>query len=126
MPARSSGNAALSYNAQACTGLLSVTVTHNTDMLDAADINDQRKSYVAGQATSTLSGECFYDQGDAAMAAMEGDSVNPTSRAVVVTMDTGMTITGNAFVSSFSSTAGTNDVLRASFELQFTGTVTIA
>ena len=126
MPARSSGNGAISYNTQVSTGLLTVTVSHSADMLDAADINDQRKSYISGQATTTASGECFYDQGDPCMAVMETDSTNPVSRAVVITMDTGMTITGNAFVSSFSATAGTNDLLRASFELQFTGAVTIA
>jgi hypothetical protein len=37
-----------------------------------------------------------------------------------------MTISGSAFITSFSSTAGTNDLVRASFELQFTGTVTVA
>jgi hypothetical protein len=126
MPARSSGNAAISYNSQVSTGLLSVTVNSTGDMLEATDINDQRKSFIAGQASSTASGEIFYDQGDPCMAVMETDSLNPTSRTVTITMDTGMTISGSAFITSFSSTAGTNDLVRASFELQFTGTVTVA
>jgi hypothetical protein len=126
MPALSSTNAAISYNGQVSTGLLTVTVNHTGDMIETADISDQRKSYIAGQATSTASGEIFYDQGDPCMADMEDDSVNPVSRSVVITLSTGMTVSGNAFVTSFSATAGTNDVVRASFELQFTGTVTIA
>jgi hypothetical protein len=95
-------------------------------MLEATDINDQRKSFIAGQASSTASGEIFYDQGDPCMAVMETDALNPVSRSVTITMDTGMTIAGSAFITSFSSTAGTNDLVRASFELQFTGTVTVA
>lgn len=126
MPALSSTNARLSYNSQVSTGLLTVTVNHTGDMIETADIEDQRKTYIAGQATSTASGEIYYDQGDPCMAVLETDSVNPVSRAVVITLSTGMTVSGNAFVTSFSSTAGTNDVVRASFELQFTGTVTIA
>ena len=126
MPALSSKDAASSYNSQVSTGLLNITVNSTADMLEATDIGDQRKSFIAGQASTTASGEIYYDQADACMAVMETDSVNPVSRAVVITMSTGMTITGNAFITSFSSAAGMNDTVRASFELQFTGTVTIA
>ena len=125
MPAISSGNAALSYNSQVSTGLLNVTVNHNADMLEATDLNDQRKSFIAGQAMTTASGEIYYDQGDLCMAVLETDSVNPVSRSVVITLATGMTVTGNAFVTSFSAVAGTNEIVRANFELQFTGAVTI-
>lgn len=126
MPAISSGTAAISYNAKVSTGLLNVTVNSTADMLEATDIADQRKSYIAGQASTTASGEIFYDQGDGCMADMETDALNPVSRAVVITMATGMTVSGQAFITSFSATAGLNDTLRASFELQFSGTVTVA
>lgn len=125
MPAISSGNAALSYNSQVSTGLLNVTVNHNADMLEATDLNDQRKSFIAGQAMTTASGEIYYDQGDLCMAVLETDSVNPVSRSVVITLATGMTVTGSAFVTSFSAVAGLNEIVRANFELQFTGAVTI-
>jgi len=125
MPAISSGTATLSYNSQVSTGLLTVTVNHQTDMIEATDIGDQRKFFIAGQATTTLSGEAYYDQADPCMAVLETDSTNPVSRSVLVTLATGMTVTGSAFVTSFSAVAGTNDVLRANFELQFTGAVTI-
>lgn len=125
MPARSSGNASITYNGNASTGLLTVTINSTGDMLEATDIGDQRKSFIAGQASTTASGEIFYDQGDTCMAGMETDSLNPVSRTVAILMDTGMGISGSAFITSFSATAGTNDLVRASFELQFTGTVTI-
>jgi hypothetical protein len=37
-----------------------------------------------------------------------------------------MTYTGQAFVQSFSATASTNEVIRANFTIQYTGTITIA
>lgn len=126
MPAISSGTAAISYNSKVSTGLLNLTVNSTADMLEATDIADQRKSYIAGQASTTANGEIFYDQGDGCMADMETDALNPVSRAVTITMATGMTVSGQAFITSFSSTAGLNDTLRASFDLQFTGTVTVA
>lgn len=126
MPAISTGTAAVSYNAQVSTGLLSVSVSSTADMIESQAITAQRRTYVAGQATTTASIEAYYDQGDACIAVMETDSVNPVSRAVVITMATGMTISGDAFVTSFTPTAQMSDVCRASIELQFTGTVTIA
>jgi hypothetical protein len=69
----------------------------------------------------------FYDQADVGMAAVEGaiDS-GLGAQAIVLTLSTGMTYTGNAFVQSFSATASTNEVIRANFTLQFTGSVTVA
>jgi hypothetical protein len=125
MPARSSGNASITYNGNLSTGMLTVTINSTGDMLEATDIGDQRKSFIAGQASTTASGEIYYDQTDNCIAGMEVDSLTPVSRTVSILMDTGMGISGTAFVTSFSATAGLNEVIRASFELQFSGTVTI-
>lgn len=126
MPAISTGTAAFSYNAQVSTGVLSISTTSTADMIESQSITSQRKTYVVGQATTTASVEAYYDQGDLAIAAVESDSVNPTSRAVVITYATGMTISGNAYVMNFAPSIQMNDVCRCTFELQFTGTVTIA
>ena len=56
MPARSSGNASITYNGNASTGLLTVTINSTGDMLEATEIGDQRKSFIAGQASTTASG----------------------------------------------------------------------
>lgn len=125
MPAQSSGTASLTYNSQLSTGLLTCTVTHTGDMIETSRIQDQRKTFLAGQATTTISGEIFYDQGDPCMAVMETDSINPVSRAIAVVFTTGMGVTGTGFVSSFTAVTGTNDVVRANFEIQMTGAVTI-
>lgn len=126
MPAISTGNASVSYNAQTSTGLLSVSTSSTTDLIESQAITAARRTYVAGQGTTTATIEAYYDQSDLCIAAIEADSASPTSRAVVITYASGMTISGNAFVQSFQVTGQMSDVLRASIELQFTGTVTIA
>jgi hypothetical protein len=126
MPAVSTGTCAFSYNSQASTGLLSATVTSTADMIESQAITAQRRTFIAGQATTTATIEGYYDQADPCFAVVETDSTNPVSRAVVITYATGMTISGNAFVTSFNVSAQMNDVLRCTVELQFTGSVTIA
>jgi hypothetical protein len=56
---------------------------------------------------------------------METDIQAPTSRAFLCTYSTGMTMSGNCFITSWQVTAQANDTIRASFELQTTGAVTI-
>jgi hypothetical protein len=69
----------------------------------------------------------FYDQGSTAMAAIE-TAINSGSGSAtaLITLSTGMTYSGQAFVQSFSATASTNEVIRANFTIQYTGTITIA
>lgn len=126
MPAISTGLTAFSYNAQATTGLVSVSTSTTTDMIESTRISDARRTYLVGQGTTTISGEIYYDQGDACAAALEADAQAPTSRAFVCTYTGGMTMSGNCFCTSFQVQASSNDTIKATFELQVTGTVTIA
>ena len=126
MPGISTALTAFSYNALATTGLVSVSTSSSNDTIETTRISDARRTYVAGQGTTTISGEIYYDQGDSAAAAMEADAQSPVSRAFVCTYTTSQTMSGNAFLTSWQVTAATNDTIKASFELQTTGTVTIA
>ncbi len=126
MPAISTGTCTFTYNSQLSTGLLSATVTSTADMIESQAITAQRRTFIAGQATTTATIEGYYDQADGCMAAVEGDSINPVSRTVTILYATGMSISGSAFVTSFNVNAQMNDVVRCTVELQFTGSVTIA
>lgn len=126
MPAISTALTAFSYNAQATTGLVSVSTSTSTDMIESTAITTGRRTYLAGQGTTTISGEIYYDQGDLCAAAMETDAQSPQSRAFVCTYTTGMTMSGNCLITSWQVSAQMNDTVRATFELQVTGTVTIA
>ena len=126
MPGISTSLTAFSYNAQTTTGLVSVSTSASTDMIETTRIGDARRTYLCGQGTTTISGEIYYDQGDPCASVMETDAQAPVSRAFVCTYTTGMTMSGNCFITSWQVTASSNDTIRASFELQTTGTVTIA
>lgn len=127
MPAINSTNASLTYNANATTGLVRISYVNTVDVIESQAISATNKAFLTGQAQTVVSGEVFYDQGDLCVSAMETDSVVPpaSARAVAILMNTGMGISGNAWVTSFEPQASNNDVLRATFELTFTGARTI-
>ena len=125
MPGISTALTAFSYNSQATTGLVSVSTSSTTDTIETTRVGDARRTFVVGQGTTTISGEIYYDQGDTCASVMETDIQAPTSRSFGVTYTNGMTMTGSCFITSWQVTAQSNDTIRASFELQTTGTVTI-
>lgn len=127
MAAKSSALAALTFGGQTCAGLGTVTVNVDQTMIDTTDIATGERTYIVGNRGFTATIDMFYDQGDAGMAAVEtAIDTGAGSSAVVLTLSTGMTYSGQAFVQSFSATASTNEVIRANFTLQFTGSVTVA
>ena len=125
MPGISTALTAFSYNSQATTGLVSVSTSSTTDTIETTRVGDARRTFLVGQGTTTISGEIYYDQSDSCSAVMETDIQAPTSRAFSLTYTTGMTMSGNCFITSWQVTGQANDTIRASFELQTTGTVTI-
>ena len=127
MAAKSSALAALTFGGQACAGLGTVTVNVDQTMIDTTDITTGERTYIVGNRGFTATVDMFYDQADVGMAAVEtAIDTGAGSSAVVLTLSTGMTYSGQAFVQSFSATASTNEVIRANFTLQFTGSVTVA
>ena len=126
MAAKSSALAALTFGGNACAGLGTVTVNIDQTMIDTTDIATGERTYIVGNRGFTATIDMFYDQGDVGMAAVETNiDTGGNAAAVVITLSTGMIYTGNAFVQSFSATASTNEVIRANFTLQFTGSVSI-
>jgi hypothetical protein len=126
MPGISTALTAFSYNTQSTSGLVSISTSASTDTVETTRIGDARRTFVVGQGTTTISGEIYYDQADTCSSVMETDAQAPTSRAFLCTYSTGMTMSGNCFITSWQVTGQSNDTIRASFELQTTGTVTIA
>lgn len=123
MPARNSTTASLTYNANTSTGIVRVSYTSSVDLMEAQAISAVNKEFLTGQGQTVVSGEAYYDQNDACISAMEADSVTPPAspRSVSLLLSTGMGISGTAWVSNFEASAGSNEVLRCTFELTFTG-----
>ena len=127
MAAKGSELASISYNSQLSSAIGSVSVSNIRDVIETTEIGDARKTYISGSGTVTAQCEIYYDQGDGACAAMEtAANTNAAAATTVITLTTGMTYTGSAFVTEFTPTATINDIIRANVTFQFTGTVTIA
>jgi hypothetical protein len=128
MPAISSALASFKWGSSAVsTGLGTVSIQYDQTIIDTTDIATGRRTYIVGNRGCTATIDMFYDQGDAGMAAVEA-AINggSGSQTALITLSTGMTYSGDAFVQSFSATAATNEVIRANFTIQYTGTITIA
>lgn len=105
----------------------SFSVSLNRPAMDITPIGAIFSSYVAGTQSVTGTLDIFYDQGSAAHTTLE-TAINSQGVAanVIMTMTSGQTYTGDAFVTSFEITAQAGSVVRASVGLQFTGAITIA
>ena len=128
MPAISSALASFKWGAAATsTGLGSVSIQYDQTMIDTTDIATGPRTYIVGNRGCTATIDMFYDQNDAGMAAVEAAiNAGSGSQVALITLSTGMTYSGQAFVQSFTPTASTNEVVRANFTIQYTGTITIA
>jgi len=127
MPAISSALASFKWGSIATsTGLGTVSIQRDATMIDTTDIATGPRTYIVGNRGCTATIDMFYDQGDAGMAAVEA-AINSGagSETALITLTSGMTYSGQAFVQSFSATASTNEVMRANFTLQYTGVITV-
>ena len=123
-------NAALSsisYGGTTIASVGSAGISLNRPSLDITPIGSAVNTYIAGVQGATATLDIFYDQAAAGHTALE-NAINGASAAaaVVLTLDTGQTYSGSAFVTSFEITAQAGSVVRASVGLQFTGAITIA
>lgn len=127
MAAISSQALTFSWGGTAVTGLGTVTINTNQSMIDTTDMVTGAATFITGNRNTTATIDMFYDQAVTSMAAIEtAANTGAASAAAVITLATGMSYTGSAFVTSFSVTGSTNETLRASITLQFTGTITLA
>ena len=123
-------NAALSsisYGGTTIASVGSASISLNRPSLDITPIGSAVNTFIAGVQGATATLDIFYDQGATGHTALETAINNASAAAaVVLTLDTAQTYTGNAFVTSFEITAQAGSVVRASVGLQFTGAITIA
>lgn len=115
-----------SWGGSSVTGLGTVTVNTNQSMIDTTDVVTGASTFITGNRNTTATIDMFYDQAVTAMAAIEtAANTGAASATAVITLASGMSYTGSAFVTSFSVTGSINETLRASITLQFTGAITI-
>lgn len=116
----------ITVGGQTLTGLVDASFDFNMETIDVTEIGSVDRTHLAGIRNATASGSIFYDKGAAAVAGLQSAVRSGTPVAVVFTMYSGATYTGSAIVTKFGTSAAVNDVVKASFSMQFTGAVTIA
>jgi hypothetical protein len=99
----------------------SASVSINRPALDITPIGTPTQQYIAGVAGATATLDLFFDEGDAPHFTMLTDINTATAAgALVLTLEDGTTITGNAFVTSYEVTAQAQSVVRATVGFQYT------
>lgn len=127
MAGLSSANCALTFSGSAIAGLVNASVSLDQTTIDVTNITTAARSYILGNRGGTISIEAFYDQNDAGVLALETAANSGSGAAAfTLTLASGMTYSGNAFVTAFSASGAVNEVLRCTATLQITGAVTIA
>lgn len=106
-------------------GIVDASFSLAQETIDATEIADSWKNPVPGQRSATMTGNIYYNQGSTPIAALESALTGGTSVAVVWTSHSSATYTGNGYVTAFTPSVAVNDVVRASFTIQFYGSVAV-
>lgn len=115
----------ITYGGTALPGIIDATVTLTMETVDVTEIGDLDRTHTAGIRSGSISGNIFYDQGNAVQAALEAAAKSGTPATFVFTLHTAASYSVSAIVTSFSPSIAVNDVVRASFSATFVGEVTI-
>ena len=111
----------LTWDAVAVPAVGSVSVNISRNALDITPIGTPAQQFIAGTAGATATLDLFFDEQDAPHWTMLGDINDANSaKTIVITVESGTTITGSAFVTGYEITAQSQSVVRATVSLQFT------
>lgn len=123
-------NAALSsfsFGGTTVAAVGSASIAMSRPSLEVTEIGAPSQGFIAGVGGATANLDLFYDQDSAAHTSMMTNiNTAAVAAAVVLTLETGDTISGNAYVTSFEVTAQAGSVVRASVQLQFTNAAATA
>ena len=109
----------------AAVGTASVSTSRPAQLITG--IGDTVDTFIAGVMGGTASLDIFFDEASAAHLAMTTNvGTAAAAAAVVLTLTSGTTVAGNAYVTGYDITATAGQVVRASINLQFTGAITVA
>ena len=122
--ANSSALAGFTYGGTTINAIGTVSWTMSRPAFEVSEIGNANAQFIAGYQNATATLDVFYSQSD--HNTLE-TAINAASAAAtaILTLASGDTLTGSAFVTNYSVTAAANDVERASITLQFTGAITL-
>lgn len=127
MAAQKTSTSTISWGGTAIAGLYNITFNFNRSTIDVTELGSDFKSYIQGQADSSVTVEVFFDQSLTIHGTLE-TSLNTAGGniTVIFTAHTGATYQFSAIVTSINYSAPVNDVVKATIELKVNGTVAIA
>ena len=110
-----------SFNGSVVSDCGTATVSLQRPALELTSIGDAAQRFLAGVGGATASLEIFHDLDNAPHKAMV-DQLNDASAAVavVITLETGETFTGDGFCTGYEVTAQAGSLVRANVAIQFT------
>lgn len=117
------------------TGVLDGTFTQTMETIDVTELSSTRRQFIPGVLTGTISGNLYYDQGDADFAVLETAIYNgyhPSSSTyyeIEITWQTNpakASYRAKVIFTEWSVTTAQQDVVRVSFSAQVHDTVTYA
>lgn len=109
----------------AAVGTASVSTSRPAQIITG--IGDTVDTFIAGVMGGTASLDIFFDEASAGhLPLCTNVGTAAAAAATVLTLTTGTTVTGNAYVTGYDITATAGQVVRASINLQFTGAITVA
>ena len=106
-------------------GIATASVSLNTELVDVTEIGGVDRSFIAGIRGGSITGSCYYDQGNAVKALVEGAVKSGATLYFSMFLHTSATISGTCIVENWSPEVAVNDAIRASFTLRITGEYTI-
>jgi hypothetical protein len=109
----------------AAVGTASVSTSRPAQIITG--IGDTVDTFIAGVMGGTASLDIFFDEASTqhlAMCTNVGSA--QAAQTTVLTLTSGTTVTGTAYVTGYDITATAGQVVRASINLQFTGAITVA
>ena len=122
---QSSALCSFAYGGSTINAVGSVTLSFNRTPFEVSEIGNADAKFIAGYQNVTAQVEVFYLEADHTALEAAINSASAAATATLSLVTTTDTISGSAFVTSYSVTAAANDVGRASISFQFTGAVTL-
>jgi len=124
--ATSGAIAKLTYNSNDVVGVGSATFSLQRAAFDSTPIGTTDGVFVTGYQTGTASADLFFDMDEATNKALVDDcNTGAAAKTLLLTLETGESLSASAYVTGFEITASSGGVTRASISFQLTGAITV-
>jgi hypothetical protein len=126
MAAYTASVSTFTWNAVVLDAIGTVSLSSARPPLDVTQVGSANTYHLPGVATSVVSLDIYYNAGAGGNhTQLASDYLSATSRAFIVTVATGDTISGNGFLTGLDVVSSNQDIVRGSIQIQVSGPITI-